>query len=129
MYYIGETARISGVSAKQIRYYESIGLLSKTRRQENGYRVYDERQVHELRFIKSARQLGFPIKQVRELLNLWRNKRRASSKVRALAERHRDAIEERMNGHLAIVEVLNRLIEKCSGDERPDCPIIDELSR
>ena len=129
MFYIGQTARLSGVSAKQIRYYESIDLLAKSRRQENGYRVYEDRHVYELQFIRRSRKLGFPIKQTRELLKLWRNKRRASNKVRALAERHRNAIEERIKDHMAIMDVLDRLIASCRGDERPDCPILDELGR
>lgn len=127
MFHIGQTARLSGISTKQIRYYESIGLLAKPRRQENGYRVYEERHVHELQFIGRARKLGFSIKHTRELLSLWRNKRRASSNVRALAERHRNTIEERIQDHMVILDVLDRLIASCKGDERPDCPILDEL--
>ena len=83
---IGETARLSGVSVKLIRYYEGVGLLSPAHRDSNRYRLFDERNVHELRFIKRARSLGFPIKQIDELLKLWRDKQRPSRKVRALAE-------------------------------------------
>ncbi len=129
MFQIGQTERLSGVSVKQIRYYESIGLLSKTHRRENGYRTYEERHIHELRFIKRARELGFPIKEIRELLALWRNKRRSSGQVRVLAERHRNAIKERVKAHRKIVLSLDRLIESCKGDERPDCPILDALGR
>ncbi len=127
MFQIGQAARLSGVSAKQIRYYESAGLLLKSRREANGYRSYQERQVHELRFIKRARALGFSIRQIRELLSLWRNKRRSSSKVRVLAQKHKDSIEQRVKEHEAIVAVLNRLIAACKGDDRPECPILDEL--
>jgi Cu(I)-responsive transcriptional regulator len=125
---IGEAARLSGVSAKLIRYYESAGLLSPARREANAYRLFDERNVHELRFIKRARSLGFPIKQIDELLGLWRDKKRPSRKVRALAERHVQAVTTRMQAHRAIIKVLGRLIEACKGDDRPDCPILDELS-
>jgi MerR family copper efflux transcriptional regulator/MerR family gold-responsive transcriptional activator of gol and ges genes len=116
------------VSAKLIRYYEASGLLSPAGRDANGYRVFDERNIHELSFIKRARSLGFPIKQIDELLGLWRDKHRASRKVRALAEGHKQAIVARMQAHQSIIAVLSRLIEACKGDDRPDCPILDELS-
>jgi Cu(I)-responsive transcriptional regulator len=125
---IGEAARLSGVSAKLIRYYESAGLLSPAHRHANGYRLFDERNVHELRFIKRARLLGFPIKQIDELLKLWRDKRRPSRKVRALAEMHKQSIVARIDAHRAITKELSRLIAACRGDDRPDCPILDELS-
>ena len=125
---IGEAAALSGVSAKLIRYYESAGLLSPAGPDANGYRNFDERNVHELRFIRRARSLGFPIKQIDELLELWRDKRRASSKVRALAERHKRSVAARMEAHRSIIKVLGRLIAACRGDDRPDCPILDELS-
>jgi DNA-binding transcriptional MerR regulator len=97
-------------------------------RDANGYRIFDERNVHELRFIKRARSLGFPIKEIDELLKLWRDKSRPSRKVRALADRHKQAVVARMQAHRSIVKVLTRLIEACKGDDRPDCPILDELS-
>src|SRR5512145_2334299 len=125
---IGDAAVQSGVPAKLIRYYEASGLLSPAGRDANGYRVFDERNVHELRFIKRARSLGFPIKQIDDLLDLWRDKKRPSRKVRALAEHHEQAIVSRMEAHRSIVDVLNRLIAACKGDDRPDCPILDELS-
>jgi Cu(I)-responsive transcriptional regulator len=124
---IGGAARLSGVSAKLIRYYESAGLLSPAGRDANGYRVFDERNVHELRFIRRARSLGFPIKQIDHLLALWRDKRRASRDVRGLAQRHKQAVVERMEAHRAIIKVLTRLIDSCKGDSRPDCPILDDL--
>lgn len=126
---IGDAARLSGVSAKLIRYYESRRLLSPSGRDASGYRVFDERNVHELRFIKRARSLGFPIKQIDELLGLWRDKKRPSRKVRVLAVRHRDEVAARMQAHQAIIDVLSRLIAACRGDERPDCPILDELGK
>ncbi|MBX9591260.1 MAG: MerR family transcriptional regulator [Hyphomonadaceae bacterium] len=125
---IGQAALLSGVSARLIRYYEGAGLLSPAGRDANEYRVFDERNVHELRFIKRARALGFPIKQIEELLGLWRDKKRPSRKVRGLAERHVQAVTTRMQAHRAIIKVLGRLIEACKGDDRPDCPILDGLS-
>jgi MerR family transcriptional regulator, copper efflux regulator len=125
---ISDAARLSGVSTRLIRYYESEGLLSPTGRDANGYRIFNERNVHELRFTKRARSLGFPIKQIDELLDLWRDKRRPSRKVRAVAERHKQAVISRIEAHRSIVDVLRLLIEACKGDDRPDCPILDELS-
>lgn len=124
---IGDAARFSGVSTKLIRYYESAGLLTPAGRGANGYRVFDERNVHELRFIRRARSLGFPIKQVEQLLELWRDQNRPSRKVRSLAVSHKQAILARMQAHQAIIKVLSRLIASCKGDDRPDCPILDEL--
>lgn len=103
---IGNAARLSGVPAKLIRYYENVGLQSPAGRDANGYRVFDETNVHELRFIKRARSLGFPIKQIDELLDLWRDKNRPSRKVRVLAERHQQAVGSRMEEHLSIIKVL-----------------------
>ena len=125
---IGEASRLSGVPAKLIRYYESTGLLSRAGRDQNGYRAFDERNVNELRFIKRARALGLPIMQIVELLTLWRDIRRPSSKVRTLAEHHRAAIVSRMESHRAIIDVLTHLITTCRGGERPDCPILQHLS-
>jgi MerR family copper efflux transcriptional regulator len=125
---IGEAARLSGVSAKLIRYYEGAGLLSAAGRDANGYRIFDARNIHELRFIKRSRTLGFPIKQIDELLRLWRDTQRPSRKVRALAVCHRQSVVDRMNAHRSIIKVLTRLIAACKGDDRPDCPILDELS-
>ena len=125
---IGDAAQLSRVPARSIRYYESEGLLSPAGRDANGYRVFNERNVHELRFIKRARSLGFPIKQIDELLDLWRDKRRPSRKVRAVAEVHKQAVMSRMEAHRSIVDVLSLLIVACKGDERPDCPILEELS-
>jgi Cu(I)-responsive transcriptional regulator len=129
MLLIGETARRSGVSDKLIRYYEGIGVLARSRRHENGYRLYDERHVCELQFIKRARSLGFSMKEIRELLGLWRNRRRSSSQVRIIAQRHKARLEDRTREYQTIVHVLDHLISACSGDERPDCPILDDLAQ
>jgi len=125
---IRDAARLSGVSATLIRYYEARELLHPAGRDAQGYRAFDERNVHELRFIRHARSLGFPIKQIDELLWLWRDKKRPSRKVKALAERHRQSVVARMEEHRTIIDVLSRLIDACKGDDRPDCPILDELS-
>lgn len=125
---IGEASRLSGVSAKLIRYYEDTGLLSPAGRDQTGYRDFDDRNVHELRFIKRARALGFPIKDILELLRLWRDTKRPSRKVRALAERHRQLVASRMEAHREIIKVLTRLISECHGDDRPDCPILDDFT-
>ena len=125
---IRDAARLSGVSSTLIRYYESRGLLSPAGRDAQGYRVFDQRTVHELRFIKRARSLDFPVKQIDELLQLWRDKTRPSRKVRALAERHKQAVAARMEAHRAIIDVLRRLVDACKGDDRPECPILEELS-
>src|SRR5512138_2613706 len=110
---IGEVARVTGVSAKLIRYYEEAGLLSPAGRSANGYRAFKERDIHELCFIKRSRSLGFSIKQIDELLKLWRDKRRPSRKVRDLALTHKQSIVDRMNAHQSIIEVLGRLIDAC----------------
>jgi Cu(I)-responsive transcriptional regulator len=125
---IGEASQLSGVSTKLIRYYESAGLLSPAGRSTNGYRDFDDRNVYELRFIKRARALGFPIKQIVDLLGLWRDTKRPSRKVRALAENHRQAIASRMEAHREVIDVLTRLIASCRGDDRPECPILEEFS-
>lgn len=125
---IGDAARKSGVSAKTIRHYEMIGLLRPATRDSNGYRSYNEIDVHELRFIKRARTLGFPIETIRELLSLWRDRSRPSRKVRVLAERHLGFLDARVQATEQMAVSLRRLIEACSGDHRPDCPILDDLS-
>lgn len=129
MFRIGQTARLSGVSAKQIRYYEGIGLLRKSRREANDYRSYEETHIHELRFIKRARTLGFSIGQIRDLLSLWRNKRRSNSKARALAKDHRNTLDQSRKELGTIVSILDHLIDACQGDNRPDCPILDDLEQ
>lgn len=125
---IGETARASGVSAKMIRHYEDIGLIPKARRTKSGYRRYYGNDVHTLRFIRQARNLGFSIKQIGELLGLWRNQRRSSSKVKALALAHIDALDARIRELEAMKQTLQKLAAHCHGDARPECPILDGLA-
>jgi Cu(I)-responsive transcriptional regulator len=123
---IGEASRRSGVSEKMIRHYESIGLL-RPRRQANGYRVYGEAEVAVLRFIRHARDLAFPLEEVRRLLALWQDGGRASAEVRRIALDHVRALEEKARSMSAIAASLRHLAEHCHGDDRPDCPILEEL--
>ena len=125
---IGEAARHSGVSAKMIRHYEGIGLIPKASRTYSNYRTYSGKDVHTLRFIRQARSLGFSIKQIEELLGLWRNQRRPSSKVKALALAHIAELDARIAELEAMKRTLASLAEHCHGDDRPDCPIIDDLA-
>lgn len=125
---IGQAAQASGVSAKMIRYYEGIGLIPKAGRTEAGYRVYSERDAHSLSFIRRARDLGFSVEQIGELLALWRDRDRASVDVKRLALEHIEALEARVAQLLQICETLRHLAEHCHGDERPECPIIDGLA-
>jgi Cu(I)-responsive transcriptional regulator len=124
---IGEAAAATGLPAKTIRYYESVGLIEPERSGGN-YRRYGERDVQTLRFIHQARALGFSVKEVAALVALWRDKRRASADVRRLAKAHLRAIDERIADLQRVRRTLEGLIERCHGDHRPDCPILDELA-
>ena len=126
---IGMVAAKSGVSAKTIRYYESIGLIPPASRSGNGYRCFTERDVQTLRFVQRARSLGFAVEDVSDLLELWRKKRQSSEKVRTLARRHMDRMEEKILELESIVRVLGDLIERCEADDRPNCPILEEIER
>ena len=126
---IGEAAKLSGVSAKMIRYYESIGLIGAAKRTAAGYRVYDETDTHRLRFVRRARDLGFPIEKITLLLGLWGNQRRSSAKVKDLALTHVAEMKVRIADMQAMVATLEHLAKTCHGDDRPDCPIIDDLAR
>ena len=125
---IGRLAARSGVPAKTIRYYEGIGLIPKARRSGGNYRTYDERDVATLRFIHRARSLGFPVADVEKLLALWRDQCRPSAKVRALALSHVAEIDRKLKELQSIRRTLTHLADCCRGDERPDCPILDELA-
>ena len=125
---IGTLAKRSGVPAKTIRYYEGIGLIPKARRSGGNYRTYDERDVATLRFIHRARSLGFPVADVEKLLALWRDQRRPSAKVRALALSHVAEIDRKLEELQSIRRTLTHLADCCRGDKRPDCPILDELA-
>lgn len=124
---IGEAARASGVSAKMIRHYEAIGLVPRAGRTASGYRVYADGDVHVLRFIHRARELGFSVPQIGELLALWRNRRRNSASVRKLAQKHIADLDARIARLDAMRRTLAVLVHHCHGDSRPDCPILDDL--
>ena len=128
-YSIGEAAELSGISAKMIRYYESMGLMPEPSRTEAGYRKYEENDIHNLRFILRARDLGFSVKQIRELLDLWRDRERASSEVKALASGHLAELRRKLREMEMMVDTLQHLVKNCHGDDRPDCPILGELGR
>ena len=124
---IGIAAQESGVSAKMIRHYESIGLMAKARRTDGGYRVYDTNDIHTLQFIRRARDLGFSMKQIQQLLGLWRNRRRASSDVRRVAQQHIAELQEKIEKLESMRRALQQLVDHCHGDHRPECPILHDL--
>ncbi len=124
---IGTVAERSGVAPKTIRYYESIGLITPAAREHNGYRLYSAIDMGTLNFIKRARNLGFAVDEVRELLDLWRNQRRTSAAVKALAARHLQALDRKIEELHAMRKTIAHLIERCHGDDRPDCPILDDI--
>lgn len=125
---IGQTARATGVSAKMIRYYESIGLLAPAARTEGNYRSFGEQDLNELRFIRRARGLGFSVKEIAQLLSLWRDRGRPSREVKALALRHVADLEARIAEMQAMAATLRHLADACAGDERPHCPILEDLA-
>lgn len=125
---IGEAATASGVSAKMIRYYEEIGLMPAARRSDNGYRTYSTGDVHTLGFIRRARKLGFPIAQIRHLVRLWQDKSRASHEVKAIADGHILELTDRIEELEAMRRALEHLTLACQGNDRPDCPILDDLA-
>lgn len=126
---IGQAARKSGVPAKTIRYYESVGLIDPAERTSSGYRVYSDKEVQILRFIQRARSLGFSVRQVSELMALWQDRQRSSAQVKALARFHLQEIELKIEELSDMRDTLFDLMEKCHGDGRPDCPILKELAK
>jgi len=125
---IGEAASRSGLPAKTIRYYESVGLIRPAARGCNGYRDYDERDVNLLRFVQRARAHGFTLLECRELLDLYRDRGRASAEVKAVAGRRIDDIDRRIAELTSMRTVLSQLMDRCHGDDRPECPILDDLA-
>ncbi len=125
---IGAAAALSGVSAKMLRHYESLGLLGAVHRSDSGYRQYTEVEVHTLRFIKRSRDLGFSMAEIAELVDLWRNRSRASAQVKRIAQQHVDELGARIEAMQAMQRSLQMLLHHCHGDGRPDCPILDDLA-
>ena len=125
---IGEAARRSGVPAKTIRYYEETGLLRAPARSAGGYRLYDMPAVHLLQFIRRARSLGFTVDECRSLVSLYLDRHRASADVKQVAEQRIQEIDEKITELKAMRDTLERLVARCHGDDRPDCPILDDLA-
>jgi Cu(I)-responsive transcriptional regulator len=125
---IGQAAAQTGVSAKMIRHYESIGLIAPAARTFANYRLYNQADLHRLRFIKRARSLGFAVKQIEALLALWDDPRRASAEVKQLARTHAAELGEKIRELQAMQRTLETLAQRCHGDDRPTCPILDDLA-
>jgi len=124
---IGTVAERSGVAPKSIRYYESIGLIQPAKRRANGYRSYSPLDMRTLAFIKRARSLGFSVEEVRNLLDLWRDKSRRSVAVKAIAAHHIETLDRKIEELHSVRKALADLVRRCRGDARPDCPILDDL--
>ena len=125
---IGVAAQRAGVSARMVRHYESLGLLPPVGRTDSGYRQYTEAEVHALRFIRRARDLGFSMAEIASLLGLWQDKARASSQVKSIAQAHIDDLATRIADMQAMQRSLQTLVSCCQGNDRPDCPILDDLA-
>ena len=125
---IGQAARLSGISPKMLRHYESLGLLGSVRRTESNYRQYSLADVHTLRFIRRARDMGFSLVDIAELVGLWHNRQRSSASVKRIAQQHQRALGERIEALQAMQRSLETLLCLCPGDGRPDCPILDDLA-
>ncbi len=126
---IGDAAKASGVSAKMIRYYEQIGLIPPAGRTHAGYRDYAEKDIHMLRFVRRARDLGFSVAEINGLLQLWRNRRRRSADVKRIALDHIEDLQRRIADMQEMAATLQQLATCCSGDDRPDCPILADLEQ
>lgn len=124
---IGQAAKTSGLSAKMIRYYESINLLPAAHRTDAGYRLYRQDDLHTLAFIKRSRDLGFSLEEVGKLLTLWQDRGRASADVKALAREHVTGLNQKIAEMTALRDTLQDLVEHCQGNDRPDCPILKDL--
>lgn len=126
---IGQAATASGVSAKMIRHYEALGMIPKSRRTAGNYRYYSDADVQTLRLVRRARDLGFSMEQIATLVSLWRNRSRASSTVRRLAQQHIGQLEQKIAHLQSMVHTLQELADHCHGDARPECPILDDLAK
>lgn len=125
---IGQAAKATGVSAKMIRYYDEIGLVQPASRTESNYREYDTRQINELRFIRRGRGLGFSMAEITHLLSLWRDRGRPSREVKAVADRHVADLDARIAEMQAMADTLRHLSHCCAGDDRPECPILEDMT-
>ncbi len=125
---IGLAARLSGISPKMLRHYEGLGLLGDVARTEGNYRQYGEADVHTLRFIRRSRDMGFTLDEIRDLVNLWHNRRRSSETVKRIAQHHIEDLTERIAALDAMRRTLQDLVERCPGNQRPECPILDDLA-
>ena len=119
---------MTGVSAKMVRHYESLGLLPRITRTDSGYRQYSEADAHTLRFIKRSRDLGFSMAEIAELVALWQNRRRTSASVKRIAQQHVDELAQRIKAMQDMQRSLRQLLHHCHGDDRPECPILDDLA-
>lgn len=128
-YNIGEAAKYSGVSAKMIRHYEAVGLISKASRTISNYRTYSEQDIHTLRFVRQARNLGFAIEKIAALLTLWQDRQRPSRKVKELANLHIRELDMRIQELTDMKRTLELLVENCHGDDRPHCPILSGIEQ
>ena len=126
---IGQAAKASGVSAKMIRYYEQTGLIPPAVRKDSGYRDYSDADVHMLRFIRRARDLGFAVVEINALLGLWRDRSRQSADVKRVAATHIEALREKIASLQQRVDTLQELVDCCAGDNRPDCPILADFEK
>jgi MerR family copper efflux transcriptional regulator len=125
---IGTAARLSGISSKMLRHYEALGLLGAVARTDSNYRQYSLADVHTLRFIRRARDMGFGLDAITELVSLWHNRRRSSASVQRIAQKHLDELNQRIEALQAMQRTLGALLCHCPGDDRPDCPILDDLA-
>jgi MerR family transcriptional regulator, copper efflux regulator len=125
---IGTAARLSGISPKMLRHYESLGLLGAVARTESNYRLYSLADVHSLRFIRRARDMGFGLDAITELVSLWHNRKRSSASVKRIAQKHLDELGQRIEALQSMQRTLDGLTCLCPGDGRPDCPILDDLA-
>lgn len=126
---IGELAEKTQLNAKMIRRYEELGIIPKASRSLSGYRQYGDKDVNVLIFVKRARALGFSMKDIKQLLSLWRNKNRSSAQVKSIATRHQQELTQKLTEIQTMLKTINHLVHNCHGDERPDCPILDELNK
>jgi MerR family copper efflux transcriptional regulator len=126
---IGKAAQLSGISPKMLRHYEGLGLLAAVPRTDSNYRQYSLADVHTLRFIRRARDMGFGLDAITELVSLWHNRRRSSVNVKRIAQKHRDELAQRIEALQAMQRTLGQLLNLCPGDDRPDCPILDDLAQ